>query len=358
LAKRSIPMRWCNAAEATAAIERLPGIDGESWGTLWGEVAAGFERTAEEAEARGDLKAADEARFQAYTFYYIGRYPCPNHPKKEECARKAREQFIAASRAFDPPLEKCTIPFAGRKGEGKEIVVYLRKPKGIARPPVLVNWGGSDGYKEERYLNGNAILAAGMATLVLDSPGTGEAPVYASLDAERLFVTVLEWVKQRTDLDATRMAILGSSAGGYWATKLAHTHKELFKAAVNWGGGIHYRYQRDWLEKSRYAESALLGTDEQRPRTCNLKTYEEYIDFAPKLSLLDQGVLDRPCAPLLLVNGKDDKQTPIQDFYLLLEHGEPKTMRVFPGGHMGQTPQTLPTIIKWISDQLGVAARS
>ena len=51
---------------------------------------------------------------------------------------------------------------------------------------------------------------------------------------------------------------------------------------------------------------------------------------------------------MLLVNGIDDAQTPIRDLYLLLEHGAPKEARVFPGGHMGQTPRTYPTIIDWI----------
>ena len=36
----------------------------------------------------------------------------------------------------------------------------------------------------------------------------------------------------------------------------------------------------------------------------------------------------------------------------LLEHGGPKAARVFPGGHMGQTPETLPTIIRWLRKEL------
>jgi hypothetical protein len=54
----------------------------------------------------------------------------------------------------------------------------------------------------------------------------------------------------------------------------------------------------------------------------------------------------------LIVNGKDDLQTPIADLYILLEHGTPKSARVFPGGHMGQTPETLPTIIRWLLNEL------
>ncbi len=78
----------------------------------------------------------------------------------------------------------------------------------------------------------------------------------------------------------------------------------------------------------------------------------EYVEGFRVLSLLDQGLLSKPCAPLLLVNGKEDKQCPNADIDLLLEHGSPKTVRLFPGGHMGFGPHTVPTIVDWVSDKL------
>jgi hypothetical protein len=37
------------------------------------------------------------------------------------------------------------------------------------------------------------------------------------------------------------------------------------------------------------------------------------------------------------VNGKLDDQAPIEDIYLLMEHGNPKEARVYPNGlHMGR----------------------
>jgi len=36
-----------------------------------------------------------------------------------------------------------------------------------------------------------------------------------------------------------------------------------------------------------------------------------------------------------------------------LEHGSPKTVRLFPGGHMGMTPETLPTIADWVRSRWG-----
>jgi dienelactone hydrolase len=355
LAKGGNPMRWCDKTEAEAVIERLKGLDGESWAAAWRPAGDRFAEAAAEAERAGNADAATKAHYQAYAFYYAGRYPCPNHPKKKECAVKAREHFMAASRSFDPPLERLTIPFEGRPGEGKEIAVHLRKPKGAAKPPVVVNWGGVDGFKEERYGNSAAFLDAGLASVAMDMPGTGEAPIHGSTDAERLFTPVFEWVKRRDDLDGSRIAIVGSSFGGYWATKVAHTHREYLRGAVNWGGGVHHNFQLEWTEKSRYADSYLTDLCESRAHALNLPGYEAYAAFAPKMSLLTQGILDKPCAPLLLIDGKGDTQVPIQDHYLLLEHGDPKAIRVYPGGHMGRDPSTLPTIVKWVAERLGVS---
>ena len=55
---------------------------------------------------------------------------------------------------------------------------------------------------------------------------------------------------------------------------------------------------------------------------------------------------------MLLVNGKEDKQVPLDDFYLLLEHGYPKTIRLFPGGHMGNIPAVFETVIPWLHQKL------
>jgi len=55
---------------------------------------------------------------------------------------------------------------------------------------------------------------------------------------------------------------------------------------------------------------------------------------------------------MLIVNGKEDLQTPIADLYILLEYGRPKSARVFPSGQMGQTPETYPTIVNWLKNEL------
>jgi len=55
---------------------------------------------------------------------------------------------------------------------------------------------------------------------------------------------------------------------------------------------------------------------------------------------------------MLIVNGTEELQTPIADLYILLEFATPKFARVFPDGHMGQTPETYPKIVNWLKNEL------
>jgi hypothetical protein len=57
---------------------------------------------------------------------------------------------------------------------------------------------------------------------------------------------------------------------------------------------------------------------------------------------------------MLLVNGRDDVQNSIQDIYVSLDHGHPKTARVFDGGHMGVGPVG-PTIGAWLDAHMASA---
>jgi len=84
-----------------------------------------------------------------------------------------------------------------------------------------------------------------------------------------------------------------------------------------------------------------------------LETFEEWVQYAPRLSLLKQGILDQPCAKLLLVNGIHDSVFPIQDYYLVLEHGGPKTARFFDAPHMGYMRDTRRLVLDRISERLG-----
>ena len=352
LLARVHPMNLIDAEEGLELIERLSGLDGERWAGLWLAAGDQIRRSAEQATSKGQLLEAQRLYLKASGLYFLGRFPCPNHPLKAQSAALERQSYLEAASYWAQPIERVQIPFAARAGEADQIIGYLRRPAGDGGTRVVLMWGGVDAWKEQMTAASDAFLAQGLATLALDNAGTGESPTKGVIDAERVFVTAIRWVMEQPSLARAPVGVLGRSFGGYWATKLAHLEPGLIAGAVNWGGGAHFMFQRDWIEASRYPDSYLMELVETRMRMLGAEDDREYIEKFSQLSLLDQGLLDRPCAPLLLVNGKEDRQCPPADIQLLLEHGSPKTVRLFPGGHMGITPQTLPTIVTWLSQKL------
>jgi hypothetical protein len=240
------------------------------------------------------------------------------------------------------------MPFSGKPGEGRASIGLLRKPRGTVKPAVVVLWGGIDAFKEER--PSDPYLRAGLATLAIDMPGVADAPLAGSEDGERLWDAVFGFLDGRSDLNAERVGIHGGSTGGYWATKVAHSHASRLRAAVNQGGPAHFAFQRDWIVKAQRGEYPF-ELAETLACAFGRSTGEEWVEYAPKLSLLDQGVLKNPCAPLLCVNGLNDSVFPIEDMYLLLEHGSPKAARFYPGGHMGGG-NAQSTIVAWLKEKL------
>jgi pimeloyl-ACP methyl ester carboxylesterase len=265
--------------------------------------------------------------------------------------------YLAAARFFDPPLERAVLSI-----DGKEVVGYLRLPKGVMKPAVMFHWGGLDGWKEDRRLLDEAYLAAGWASFVIDLPGTGENPFLATPETDRVFSRVLDYLQTRPELDPARIAVQGSSWGGYWAAKLAHVERRRVRAAVNWGGPIHHYFQPEWQRKALQTREYLFGLFEARAALYGAGTLDAFLAAGPKLSLQALGVLGQPSAPLLSVNGKNDTQVPIADLYLLGESGSPKAFWVNPaGGHMARgggvaDVQIINTvIIPWVRPYLAAA---
>jgi hypothetical protein len=346
------PLNAIDPELARRTIESLTSLDPEPWAQAWLAPAHNLASDAERLEAQGDRSAARWAWWQSYQFAFIGRYPSPLHPAKMAAYDHARLAFARATALDDHPVFRVEVPFEGREGEGDMVPFHVAPGSGKPTGAVVVIWGGVDAWKEESYLRGRLLRERGIATIHVDMPGVGEAPVLASEDAERMWTPVFDWLAD-SEFDNSRIGLLGLSYGGYWAMKLAHTHRSRVRAAVNWGGGVHLTFQPSWQERSRGASSYLMDLMAARARLFGGKTFEDYVAQCPKLSLLDQGVLDQPSSPLLLVNGKDDLQNDSRDIYLALEHGDPKTARLFPGGHMGEGP-VLPTISDWIEQQLAV----
>ena len=357
-AGRINPFERVDRQEVEGLLGRLTSLDPDLWGSEWGKLGARHEANAQELEKLGK-KEAGEAYSEAYEYYRIGRYPVPSSPEKMTCYQGALRTFLKAAPYLNPPLERIEIPF-----EGKKVVGYLQIPLGVNRPPVVMHWGGVDGWKEDRRSNSELLHREGLATFTIDMPGAGENPCLGQEPrAERTFSAAIDYLENRNDIDGKRIAVMGGSFGGYWAAKLAHTEPKRLRGAVNWGAGVHRTFQEEWLRPALTltASQYLMGPAsllDARSYIFGVKTLEEVLKIAPSLSLVTQGIIDQPCAPLLCINGKEDDQHPISDLYLLAEHGSPKDIRIIPGaGHMGRKPgqsndEVQQIITRWLKQKL------
>ena len=322
--------RGADPKEVAAIFGRLTSLDAEPWVAEWTKLAVPFEHQAAELESQGKMEEANKAYLKAASYYGIAKFPCINHPAKQAAYRKAVENYLKGIRTQDPPMERVAIPF-----EGKEIIGYLRKPKGVTRPPVVIGTGGVDVYKEER--NTNDVVKAGIASFSMDMPGAGECPVFNTPNAERLYTTTIDYLLTRQDLDGQRMGFIGRSYAGYWGAKMAYVERKRLRASVQAGGPAHYTWQEPWLRGLLNEKEYFWSILDSMIYSNGVKDFDELVKTAPAMSLKEQGWLDKPCSPMLAYNGGQDPWMSPQEIPLLLETGDPKTARIIADGkHLGR----------------------
>jgi esterase FrsA len=357
LAAARNPMDHAPAAETRVILDRLGTLDRERWAAAFSAAAEPHFEAGLAAEAKGDRDLARREYLAAFGLFRAARYPAPNSPAKRAAYRRSQDAYFKVAAMAGSGVRRVEIPYAGAAAPGASIIGYLHRPQRDGRLPLVVQWGGIDSFKEDR--RPEPYLAAGFAVLAIDMPGVGDAPIPGSEHGEELWNGVFDWIARQPKFDAQRVVIVGSSTGGYWATKLAHTHRDRIAAAVTHGGPAHLAFQADWIARASRGEYPF-ELAETLASAFGRATAAEWLDYAPRLSLLDQGILERPSAPLLCINGVEDSVFPIEHMYLLLQHGGAKAARFFPGGHMGQSPAVFPTIVAWLVRELsrGPAAAS
>jgi esterase FrsA len=359
-AGRFNPVENVRREDAEAVMNALTGLDRNDWAEQWCKIGLAYETKGDE-RASGNAGRAElrDLYMLGFDACRVGRYPAPTSPGQLAAYRHSLRIFRKAAKHLEPALEVIELPF-----DGKTLVGYLQVPPGVDKPAVVMHWGGVDGWKEDRLYTSELVMKAGLASLTIDMPGTGENPVlFSDTAAERTYFAWMDYLLKRQELDGSRLGVWGGSFGAYWAARLAFTASDRISGAIFHGGNIHYGFQKEWLVPAFTTGGAtyLFGAAsllDARGRAMGAKSMEEFLDIAPRFSLKTMGLLDMPSAPLLAVNGKNDDQAPIDDVYLLMEHGNPKSVRIYPEGHhMGRTPgmaydEVLKMIVGWLKEQI------
>src|SRR5579864_7138724 len=306
------PLIGLDPGDVREAFDHIHSKDKDEWAAAFMAVGDRYMNEAKSLE-KTDPQKADADYIRAWHLYSFGRWPVPVSPGKQRSYQKAIDAFLAHARFFDPPLEVVHIPF-----EKSQIIGYLRLPKNAKGPvPLVIAVNGLDSRKEDLAQSFGAILPFGVGYLAVDGPGTGQSPIKVTVNSDRMLSKVIDYAQSRREIDKTRIALHGVSWGAHWETKMAIVERASLRGCSAQSPPVDKFFQKDFLMNS------LLGNREylfdQVPALMNIlegvHTLDELGEYLPKMSLVHQGLLGKPMAPMLVIAGVLDTQVPIEDEY-------------------------------------------
>ena len=281
-----------------AASHMIPG-DLESWYREWTVVADRNRQRGDQAEAAGHAQTARNCWIRAVDYYRSAEFYLPaDDPRRLETFTRCEECFQKAGRYFSSPVEKVEIPYE----QGSALYAYfLRTPYGQARQPVLIAFGGLDSFKEELYfMVARGALARGIACLLVDGPGQGATlrreRIPTRYDYEVPVGRCIDYLHTRADVDLERLAVSGSSLGGYYAARAA-AYEHRLAACIS--HGAIWDIQARWAKTPEDHMSAP-----QIKWVFGARSMAEATQKAENFKL--EGVLQHMRCPYLIVHGGYD----------------------------------------------------
>ena len=343
-----------------ATVASLTSTNEDVWVPVWRDVGRSYEEEGDRLDGSGDLEGARKAYLQAKTYYAIGRFPRELSPTKREVSDDCARAYRKACQYLDPPLEVVEVPH-----HGEVIRSHFRAPADASpEAPVsaVLIMCGADVFKEDRGWAGEMALAEGMASLVMDAPGTGENPFPWDPASVSAWEAAIDYLATRPEVDADRIGAFGISRGGYSVMQLAGTAPDKVKAVVaSAGHPFGYRMtpeeMREFVEVGNHRSTYQFGAPNDPPSFPPTSIEQVEADFR-KWALSELGVVDRIVCPILLINGKLDHLAPIGNIYFMLENG-PVTgteARVYPdAGHCAfkYFDEWAPASFAWLREKLG-----
>jgi dienelactone hydrolase len=203
---------------------------------------------------------------------------------------------------------------------------FIRSPNGGNRQPVLISVGGLDSFKDELwFMTGRGAVQRGMSVLLVDGPGQGGTlrrhGIPTRHDYEIPIGKCIDWLLKRDDVDATRIAVSGSSLGGYYSARAASCDHRL-AACISHGAiwDIHARWK---------ARDDNHGLATHIKWVFGASSMAEAAEIARPFRL--EGVLEAMRCPYLIIHGGHDvlgvnEVKTVYDY--ALAHGVKATLRL------------------------------
>lgn len=205
--------------EVTASLEHW-----NDWCAAWCKRAAVHETLGLQALADNYKLTGAEHLTRAAVYYHFAKFVYVHDLDQMRAAHmKAVQCRQLALPHQKPPIRRVEIPY-----QGKHLAGFLRLPEGAVRPPIMIMVPGLDSAKEELEAYEIPFLQRGIATLMVDGPGQGEAEYEFPIrgDYEVAVSAMVDYVLTLTEVDSSRIGLWGSvwaaiTRRGLWPLKSA-----------------------------------------------------------------------------------------------------------------------------------------
>jgi esterase FrsA len=264
------------------------------------------------------LEALDHL-VKAVTFLQVSAFP-GHTPARDRAYWRSRRLFAAVTRLVAPHLgvqvRELGIPF-----EGDVVHGYLVVPEGATAVPTVVVTNGLEGTVPELLVPLLRYRDSGLATFVMEMPGSYAYQQPMTARSEDVYHRVLDHLADLPEVDANRLAVVGVSFGGYWATRLAATDTRI-RCAVACGAPTH----RAFLPLGSVGMPQVIL--QALKDTTGTRTLAGLGHTMRGLSLRQHYA--RISAPLLVVNGDHDTLLGTQDSIDLAREAQDATLVLYP----------------------------
>ncbi len=352
--------RWLSMIDDIKELERivstLEGTTEDKWVPVWRAAGARHEVEGDRLEAEGAFEAARNRFLLAKTYYAIGRFPAEVSPLKAEVSADCARAYRKACSRLDPPMEALEIVC-----EGKGIRAHFRAPIADSPVPAVLIMCGADVFKEDRGWAAELALEAGLASLVMDAPGTGENPFPWEPESVKAWVAAIDELMARPEVDRNRIGAFGISRGGYSVLQLAGTAPEKVRAVAAIAGHP-FGYEMSEEEMAAIAAARNLRSTfrfgpPDGPPSFPAWSVEKEMEIFAGWSLSSLGLVERIDMPVLMINGDNDHLAPIGNIHFMLESGPvgARSAKVYRGsGHCAFEHQQEwgPAAFRWLGNKL------
>jgi fermentation-respiration switch protein FrsA (DUF1100 family) len=329
--------------------------DNDAWYREWFSLGEKVHRRAEHEladdyprSARGDL-----VRSSLY-YQWSGAFLPPDDERKHQAHGKSVQIFQRACELFQPQIERIEVPYEGTSFPA----CYVPASTGRDSPaPCVLQLPGLDSTKEQGLNLALELAQRGIASLLADPPGVGEALLFRDLRARHDYevpcTAALETLLRRPDVEDDRIAVCGVSLGGYYAPRAAAMESR-FAACVAWGAmwDCHEVWSR---RRTVRVDSPVPSPQFQLMLVTGQPTFDDAMRELEKWRL--HGVAEKITCPILILHGEHDRQVFVSDAFKLCEaaSSDQKELKVFTqeeGGSAHCQNDNRLLAINYISDWL------